>query len=44
MASPKAIEAAKAVNSLLHLSSSDHEAGVVEDYFISPDEETQESD
>ena len=46
MASPKAIEAARAVNSLLHLSSSDQEAllGVVEDYFTSPDEETQDSD
>ena len=46
MASPKAIEAAKAVNSLLGLSSSDQEAllSVVEDYFTSPDEETQDSD
>ena len=46
MASPKAIEAARAVNSLLHLSSSDQEAlqGVIEDYFTRPDEETQDSD
>ena len=39
MASTKAIEAAKAVNSLLHLSSSDQESllAVVEDYFTSPE-------
>ena len=46
MASSKAIDAARAVNSLLHLSSSDQEAllGVVEDYFTSPDEEREDSD
>ena len=41
MASPKAIDTARAVNSLLHLSSSE---GVVEDYFTSPDEEREDSD
>ena len=46
MASPKAIEAARAVNSLLGLSSRDQEAliSVVKDYFTSPDEETADSD
>ena len=46
MASPKAIEAAKAVNSLLHLSSSDQESllAVVEDYFTSPDEDLASED
>ena len=46
MASPKAIEAARAVNSLLGLSSRDQEAliSVVQDYFTSPDEETADSD
>ena len=39
MASAKAIEAAKAVNSLMRLSSSDQESllAIVEDYFTSPD-------
>ena len=46
MASAKAIEAAKAVNSLLHLSSSDQESllAVVEDYFTSPDEHIDDFD
>ena len=46
MASAKAIEAVKAVNSLLHLSSSDQESllAVVEDYFTSPDEHTDDLD
>ena len=43
MASAKANEAAKAVNSLLHLSSSDFLA-VVEDYFTSPDEHIDDFD
>ena len=41
MASPKAIDTARAVNSLLHLSSNE---GVVEDHFTSPDEEREDSD
>ena len=46
MASTKAIEAAKAVNSLLHLSSGDQESllAVVEDYFTAPDQQTDDSD
>ena len=46
MASAKATEAARAVNFLLHLSSSDQEAlrGVVEDYFTSLDPVTDDSD
>ena len=46
MASAKAIKAAKAVNSLLHLSSSDRESllAVVEDYFTSPDEHVDDFD
>ena len=46
MASAKAIEAAKAVNSLLHLSSGDQESllAVVEDYFTAPDQQIDDSD
>ena len=46
MASTKAVEAARAVNSLLHLSSSDQESllAVVEDYFTAPDQQTDDSD
>ena len=46
MASTKAIKAAKAVNSLLHLSSGDQESllAVVEDYFTAPDQQTDDSD
>ena len=46
IASTKAIEAAKAVNSLLHLSSGDQESllAVVEDYFTTPDQQTDDSD
>ena len=41
MASAKAIETAKAVNSLMNLSSSDQESllAVVEDYFTRPDDD-----
>ena len=46
MASSKAVVAAKAVNSLLHLSSSDQESllAVVEDYFTTPDSQTDDCD
>lgn len=45
-ASTKGIEAAKAVNSLLHLSSGDQESllAVVEDYFTAPDQQGDDSD
>ena len=43
MAFPKAIEAAKAVNSLLQLSASDQEAEAV-DYFTSPSSQEEDSD
>ena len=46
MASPKAIEAAKAVNSLLQLSASDQESllAVAVDYFTSPSSQEEDSD
>ena len=46
MASAKATEAAKAVNSLLHLSQGDQESllAVMEEYFTSPDEEKDDLD
>ena len=46
MASARAIEAARAANSLLILSSTDQKSllCVVEDYFTSPDKQTEDSD
>ena len=46
MASSKAVVAARAVNSLLHLSSSDQESllAVVENYFTTPDSQTDDCD
>ena len=46
MASSKAVVAAEAVNSLLHLSSSDQESllGIVEYYFTTPDSRTDNCD
>ena len=46
MASPKAIEAAKAVNSFLQLSASDQESllAVAVDYFTSPCSQEEDSD
>ena len=46
MAFPKAIEAAKAVNSLLQLSASDQESllAVAVDYFTSPSSQEEDSD
>ena len=46
MASPKAIEAAKAVNSLLQLSASDQDSllAVAVDYFTSPSSQEEDSD
>ena len=46
MASTKALQAAKAVNSLIHLSSRDQDSliAVIEDYFITPGYQTDDSD
>ena len=46
LASTKALQAAKAVNSLIHLSSRDQDSlkAVVEDYFITPGSQTDDSD
>ena len=46
MASPKAIEAVEAVNSLLHLSARDQESllAVAMDYFTSPSSQDDDSD